>query len=93
MDPCSNPQPFGMGTNIGLKHMCSGNSHVNYPQLRHIKNYFISSDNLRNAINKVANALFKMRSPEIWGEMPIVVGSDSTQFSAYFQNLMSEHHY
>ncbi|HDV5690335.1 TPA: Tn3 family transposase [Legionella pneumophila] len=83
---------FGLGTNVGLKHMCAGNSHVSEHQLRHIKNYFLSTDNLKNALSKVANALFKIRLEEIWGGMSIAVASDSTQFSAYFQNLISEYH-
>lgn len=83
---------YGMGTNVGLKHMCAGNTHVSEHQLRHIKNYFLSTDNLKNALSKVANALFKVRLKEIWGDMPIAVASDSTQFSAYFQNLISEYH-
>lgn len=83
---------FGLGTNVGLKHMCAGNTHVSEHQLRHIKNYFLSTDNLKNALSKVANALFKIRLEEIWGGMLIAVASDSTQFSAYFQNLISEYH-
>ena len=83
---------FGLGTNVGLKHMCAGNAHVSEHQLRHIKNYFLSPDNLKNALSKVANALFRIRLEEIWGGMPIAVASDSTQFSAYFQNLISEYH-
>lgn len=83
---------YGMGTNVGLKHMCAGNPHISDHQLRHIKNYFLSTDNLKNALSKVANALLKLRLEEIWGGMPIAVASDSTQFSAYFQNLISEYH-
>lgn len=52
---------YGMGTNVGLKHMCAGNAHVSEYQLRYIKNYFLSTDNLKNALSKVANALFKIR--------------------------------
>ncbi|MFT4060623.1 MAG: Tn3 family transposase [Legionella sp.] len=83
---------YGMGTNVGLKHMCAGNTYVSEHQLRHIKNYFLSTDNLKNALSKVANALFKIRLDEIWGGMPIAIAGDSTQFSAYFQNLISEYH-
>ncbi len=83
---------YGLGTNVGLKHMCSGNPHISYHQLKHIKDYFISSDNLKHALTKVANALFEIRLKDIWGEIPIAVGSDSTQFSAYFQNLISDYH-
>lgn len=38
---------YGMGTNVGLKHMCAGNAHVSEYQLRYIKNYFLSTDNLK----------------------------------------------
>ncbi|BCA93724.1 hypothetical protein TUM19329_00850 [Legionella antarctica] len=65
---------YGMGTNVGLKHMCAGNPHISDHQLRHIKNYFLSTDNLKNALSKVANALFKLRLEEIWGGMPIARG-------------------
>jgi len=44
-------------------------------------------------LNKIANSLFKIRFKEVWGETPIAVASDSTQFSAYFQNLLSEYHH
>lgn len=83
---------YGFGTNVGLKHICSGSPHVTYNQLRHIKNYFLSANNLKNAIQKTANALFVARDPIIWGEVPISIASDSTQFSAYFQNMTSEYH-
>ena len=33
-----------------------------------------------------------MRDPDIWGETPLAVACDSTHFSAYFQNLISEYH-
>ena len=83
---------YGMGTNVGLKHMCAGNMGVSEHQLRHVKNYFLSTDNLKNALSKVANALFEIRQKEIWGNMPTALAGDSTQFSAYFQNLISEFH-
>lgn len=83
---------YGMGTNAGLKRMCASNPLVSYSKLQHIKQYFLSESNLRNAIGQVADALFKVRSPDIWGEKPLAVASDSTQFSAYFQNLIAEYH-
>lgn len=83
---------YGLGTNVGLKHMCAGNEHIGEHQLRHIKDYFISTGNIKNALSKVANALFKIRLKEIWGDLSVAVASDSTQFSAYFQNLISEYH-
>lgn len=83
---------YGIGTNVGLKHMRVGNPQITYSQLKHIKNYFLNADNLRNAISKISDNLFEIRFAEIWGEMPIAVGCDSVQFSAYFQNLISEFH-
>jgi TnpA family transposase len=83
---------YGFGTNVGLKHICAGNEAVTYHQLRHIKDYFLTADNLKNAIAKVADAIFKIRFPEIWGNTPLAVACDSTQFSAYIQNLISEYH-
>ena len=43
-----------------------------------------SKNNLKNSTTKLANALFKMRNPCIWGKMPLAVAGGSTQFSAYF---------
>ena len=83
---------YGFGTNVGLKYVCNGNPYVSYQQLRHIKDYYLSPDNLRNAIAKIANHLMGNRDPKIWGEMPVAVACDSTQFSSYFQNLTSEYH-
>ncbi len=68
---------YSFGTNVGLKHICSDSSNITYNQLRHIKNYFLSRDNLKNAIKKITNSLFKIRNPRIWGKMPIAVACDS----------------
>lgn len=83
---------YGYGTNIGLKHACSGNADITYGQLKHVKNYFLTVDNIRNTLKNTADSLFKIRDPKIWGEMPVAVACDSTQFSAYFQNMISEYH-
>ncbi|WP_150464767.1 Tn3 family transposase, partial [Francisella sp. XLW-1] len=76
----------------GLKHVRAGSPHISYKQLEHIKDYFISKDNIKDAIGIVANALLNQRWKALWGEMPIAVAGDSTQFTAYFQNLISEYH-
>ncbi|MCF6768539.1 Tn3 family transposase [Thiotrichales bacterium 19S11-10] len=83
---------YGIGTNAGIKTMCVGNENVSYKKLQHVQQYFLSESNIKDAIGRVANELFNVRNSEIWGEMPVAVGSDSTQFSAYFQNLISEYH-
>lgn len=83
---------YGFGTNVGLKHISAGNEHISYHQLRHVKDYFLTADNLKNAIGKIANEIFKIRFPEVWGNTPLAVACDSTQFAAYIQNLISEYH-
>jgi TnpA family transposase len=83
---------YGFGTNVGLKHVRAGSPHIRYKQLEHIKNYFISKDNIKDAIGTVANVLLNQRWKALWGEMPIAVACDSTQFTAYFQNMISEYH-
>jgi len=40
----------------------------------------------------VANAIFKIRAPEIWGEGTTTCASDSKKFGAWDQNLMTEWH-
>ena len=83
---------YVFGTNVGLKHVRAGSPHISYKQLEHIRDYFISRDNIKDAIGVVANALLSQRWQSIWGKMPIAIAGDSTQFTAYFQNLISEYH-
>jgi TnpA family transposase len=47
---------------------------------------------LRAAIAQVANATFRARQPEIWGEGTTACASDSKKFGAWDQNLMTEWH-
>lgn len=80
---------YALGTNAGFKRM----AHAENPQdLRYIKRRFINKDNLRTAIAAVVNAIFKVRSPHIWGEATTACASDSKKFAAWDQNLLTEWH-
>ena len=83
---------YSFGTNIDLEHICASNKHISYAKLRHVKNYFLTKDNLKNAINRLANELLTVRNPKIWGNSPVAIACDSTQFSSYCQNMISEYH-
>uniref|UniRef100_UPI0039C704D0 Tn3 family transposase n=1 Tax=Scytonema sp. PCC 10023 TaxID=1680591 RepID=UPI0039C704D0 len=83
---------YGLGTNTGLKRVSDGTSDVSYYDLRYIKRRFIHKEQLRNAIAKVVNAIFRIRLPQIWGEGTTTCASDSKKFGAWEQNLMTEWH-
>jgi len=83
---------YGLGTNVGLKAMAAGPNNVSYKELLHIKRRYIHRDSLRQATQLVTNATFKARLAEIWGTGTTSCASDSTQFAAWDQNLMTEWH-
>ena len=83
---------FGLGTNMGLKRVCTTTTGENPQDLAYIKRKFIGRDNLRNAISEVANAILKVRSQAIWGEGTTACASDSKKFGAWDQNLLTEWH-
>ena len=82
---------FGMGTNTGIKSMESlpGDD---YKDLLYIRRRFISNEGLRQAIAQVVNATLAVRLPRIWGEATTACASDSKQFGAWDQNLLTEWH-
>jgi TnpA family transposase len=83
---------FGIGTNIGLKRVASQQPSVNYEELRYVKRRFLNKDALRAAIAEIVNGTFHIRQPGIWGDVTTACASDSKQFGAYDQNLMTEWH-
>ena len=83
---------FGIGTNIGLKRVASHQPEVTYEELRHVKRRFVQKDALRAAIAEIVNGTFHIRQPAIWGDVTTACASDSKQFGAYDQNLMTEWH-
>lgn len=83
---------FGIGTNVGLKRIASQQPSVSFEELRYVKRRFVQKDALRAAISEVVNGIFRIRNPAIWGDATTACASDSRQFGAYDQNLMTEWH-
>lgn len=83
---------YGMGTNTGLKRINTGINGENYHDLLYVRRRYIQKDQLRNAIADVINAIFEIRSEEIWGEGTTTCASDSKHFGAWEQNLMTQYH-
>jgi TnpA family transposase len=83
---------YGLGTNIGLKRVCAGDHGESYRDVLYACNRFLTKDALRAAIADVANAIFRVRLPDIWGEGTTACASDSKKFAAWDQNLMTEWH-
>jgi TnpA family transposase/DNA-binding cell septation regulator SpoVG len=83
---------YGLGTNTGLKRLSDEIKGDDYHTLLHVKRHFIHKDQLRNAIASIANAIFNIRKPIIWGEGTTTCASDSKKFGAWDQNLMTEWH-
>ena len=83
---------YGLGTNAGLKRMCSGGGEDGYADLQYIRRRYITKEQLRAAIAKVCNAIFHTRNSRLWGEGTTACASDSKQFGAWDQNLITEWH-
>jgi TnpA family transposase len=82
---------FSIGTNTGFKRTAGASkSAVTFEELRHIRNFFLNKDDLREAINTIINAIFKIRNPKIWRSVSTACAADSTQFGCFSQNLLSE---
>lgn len=83
---------YGLGTNIGLKRVSAGDHGENYKDLQYIRRRFITRDYLCTATALVANAVFQIRQPQLWGESTTACASDSKKFGAWDQNLLTEWH-
>ncbi|HZU70761.1 MAG TPA: Tn3 family transposase [Ktedonobacteraceae bacterium] len=83
---------YGLGTNTGIKRVSMGDHGQSYQELLYTRRRYLHQDQLRAAIIDVANAIFQARLPHIWGEGTTTCASDSTQFGAWDQNLMTEWH-
>ncbi len=82
---------YGLGTNAGIKSMES-RPLDDYSHLLYIRRRFLSIDGLRQATAQVVNATLDERLPQIWGEATTSCASDSKQFGAWDQNLLTEWH-
>lgn len=83
---------YAMGTNTGLKRVSTGDHGEQYQNLLYARRRFTHKDQLRAAIADVANAIFRVRRPDIWGEATTTCASDSKQFGAWDHNLLTEWH-
>ncbi|MCH9662148.1 MAG: Tn3 family transposase [Gammaproteobacteria bacterium] len=83
---------FGLGTNTGLTSVSMGSHDVSYANLQYIRRRFVDKDALRQAISQVIDATLAIRQPEIWGETTTWCASDSKQFVAWNQNLLTQWH-
>lgn len=83
---------YGLGTNSGIKRISASEHGESYQDLLYVKQRYINKETMRNAIAQVANAIFKIRLPQIWGEGTTTCASDSTKFGAWDQNLLTEWH-
>jgi len=83
---------YGLGSNTGLKRLLSKETDATYDELLYVKRRYIYAEPLRAAIARVANAIFDIRQPHIWGEGTTACASDSKKFGAWDQNLMTEWH-
>ena len=83
---------YAAGTNMGIRRIAHGEHGVNAPDLRYVQRKFVSKAALSQAIGDVANAIFRVRLPHIWGEATTACASDSKQFGTWDQNLMTEWH-
>lgn len=82
---------FGLGTNTGIKSMESAQQD-NYKDLLYIRRRFFSIEGLHQAIARIVNATLAVRLPQIWGDGTTACASDSKQFGAWDQNLLTEWH-
>jgi len=83
---------YGLGTNTGLQRVCAGVGDEIHSNLLYVKRHYIHQEHLRNAIAKVVNAVLQVRRADIWGEGTSACASDSKQFGAWDQNLITEWH-
>ena len=85
---------YGLGTNTGFKRLANADPGTTYADLRYVRARYTHKEQLRNAIAHIANAIFRVRKPEIWGEGTTACASDSKKFGAWDQNqnLMTEWH-
>ena len=83
---------YALGTNLGIKRIAPSDHGTSPRDLHYVRRKFLSKAALRQAITDVANAIFSVRLPHIWGDATTVCASDSKQFGTWEQNLMTEWH-
>jgi len=82
---------FGLGTNVGIKHVASGDSGETEAMLRRVRRLYVNRDGLRCAIRRVVNSTLAVRDRALWGE-GTACASDSKKFGSWSSNFMTEYH-
>lgn len=83
---------YGLGTNAGLKRLAVGDHGFSHKELLHTRRRYVDAESLQDATRRVVNATLAARDPALWGEGTTACAADSTHFSAFDQNLMTEWH-
>jgi TnpA family transposase len=83
---------YGLGSNIGLKRVCSANRDVTDAELRYTQRRFINIANVKAATVAVVNEILRIRDPKWWGQGTTGCACDSTKIAVWDENLMSEYH-
>lgn len=83
---------YALGTNTGLKRISAATSNATYDQLLHVRRRFIDSQSMRQANQRISNAIMDIRDVKIWGEQGTATASDSKQFKVWDGNPLAEYH-
>ena len=83
---------YALATNLGIKRVSGSDHGENYKDLLYVRRRFIHKEQLRSAITRIVNELLAIRLPYLWGKATTACASDSKQFAAWDQNLMTEWH-
>jgi hypothetical protein len=58
---------FAEGTNTGIKRVATANQHYSYDELLHVRQPYLSVEDLRHANAAVVNKILALRNPRLWG--------------------------
>jgi TnpA family transposase len=73
--------------------MATGQEDDSPKDLLYVRRRFLSLEGLRQTIAQVVNATLQVRLSQVWGEATTACASDSKQFGAWDQNLLTEWHH
>jgi TnpA family transposase len=82
---------FGLGTNVGIKAVASGDGAETEAILRRARRLHVNCENLRRALRRVVNATLAVRDEAWWGT-GTACASDSKRFGSWSSNFMTEWH-
>jgi TnpA family transposase len=83
---------YAYGTNCGIRQVTSGAHTHTEEELRYVRRRYLTPETARAITVEIANATFAARDTTLWGQGSTAVGSDSTHFRAWDQNLFTEWH-